>query len=226
MHILLIEDNPKVASFIQRGLKEEGYTVDVARDGEEGLFMGQDSGYDVLILDLLLPKRSGLEVLKALRAARLATPVLILTAKDEMKDKITGFNTGADDYLTKPFNFEELLARVRALARRSSAITPSVLKTADLEFDLLKRTARRGKKELILTNRECALLEFLMRHPNQVVSRSLLSEQVWGYDFDTSSNVVDVHIARLRRKIDEGFSLKLIQTVRGSGYILQVPEPA
>lgn len=226
MHILLVEDNPKVASFIQRGLKEEGYTVDLARDGEDGLFMAQTSKYDVLILDLLLPKRNGLEVLQVLRAGRITTPVLILTAKDEMRDKITGLNAGADDYLTKPFDFEELLARVRALARRQETLTPLVLKVEDLEFDLPKRSARRGKRELVLTNRECALLEFLMRHPNQVVSRSFLSEQVWGYDFDMFSNVVDVHIARLRRKIDEGFSVKLIQTVRGSGYMLQAPERA
>ncbi len=225
MRILLVEDNPKVASFIQRGLKEEGFSVDLARDGEEGLFLAESAGeFDVLILDLLLPKKSGLEMLRALRAKKNDTPVLILTAKDELKDKITGLNAGADDYLTKPFSFEELLARVRALSRRRKALDASVLQFGDLELDCLKRRAARGTHELLLTAREFTLLEYLMRHPNQVTNRALLAEHVWGHDFDTFSNVIDVHIARLRRKLDDGFSTKLLQTVRGCGYVLTAPE--
>ncbi len=223
MRILLVEDDARVASFIRRGLREEHYTVDLARDGEEALFLAQTDEYDLLILDILLPKRSGLDVLRALRAERLGTPVLLLTAKDELQDKVAGLDAGADDYLTKPFGFEELLARVRALLRRRGSLIPTVLRAADLELDVLRHRATRGGRELTFTNREYALLEFLLRHAGQVVTRTQLAEHVWEHDFDTYSNVVDVHIARLRRKIDDGHTLKLLHTVHGRGYQLQAP---
>ncbi len=224
MRILLVEDDVRVASFIRRGLKEENFTVDLVHDGEQAVFSAQDNDYDLMILDLMIPKQSGLEVLKILRSSGIDIPILILTAKDEIKDKVAGLNAGADDYLTKPFGFEELLARVRALLRRRGDLAPAVLKALDLEMDVLRRRVMRGKNELSLTNREYALLEFFLRHPNQVVTRTMLSEHVWEHDFDTFSNVIDVHIARLRRKIDEGFAPPLLQTVRGSGYMLHVPE--
>ncbi len=219
-----MEDDPRVASFIRRGLREEHYAVDVASDGEQALFTAQTGEYDLIILDLLLPKKSGLEVLRTLRAEKVPIPVLILTAKDKPEDKVTGLDAGADDYLTKPFGFEELLARIRALLRRRGDMTPTILRLADLELDTLRHRATRKGKEIPLTNREYALLEFFLRHSNQVVTRSMLAEHVWEHDFDTFSNVIDVHIARLRRKIDDGFSPKLLQTLRGSGYKLALPE--
>jgi DNA-binding response OmpR family regulator len=224
MRILLAEDDSRVASFVRRGLREEQYAVDMAADGEKALFMAQTVEYDLIILDLMLPKKDGMEVLRALRGAKCGTPVLVLTAKDKPKDKVEGLNAGADDYLTKPFGFEELLARVRALLRRRGDMVPTVLAAADLEMDTLKHRVRRGGKDLDLTNREYALLEFFLRHPNEIVTRTQLSEHVWEADFDTFSNVIDVHIARLRQKINEGFSPKLLETVRGKGYILQIPE--
>lgn len=223
MRILVVEDDSRVASFIRRGLREEQYTVDVAKDGEEGLFLAQTGEHDLLILDLMLPKRSGLEVLQALRAERITVPVLILTAKDELEDKVKGLDAGADDYLTKPFGFEELLARVRALLRRRGDMAPTLLRAADLELDTLRHRATRGGRDLDLTNREYALLEFLLRHANQAVTRTMLAEHVWEHDFDPLSNVIDVHIARLRHKIDDGCSPKLLQTMRGRGYWLGIP---
>ncbi|MEI7752244.1 MAG: response regulator transcription factor [Candidatus Omnitrophota bacterium] len=224
MRILLAEDDSRVASFVRRGLREEQYAVDMAADGEKALFMAQTGEYDLIILDLMLPKKDGMEVLRTLRASKAGTPVLILTAKDKPKDKVEGLNAGADDYLTKPFGFEELLARVRALLRRRGDMIPTVLTAANLEMDTLKQRVCRGKRDLDLTNREYSLLEFFLRHPNEIVTRTKLSEHVWETDFDTCSNVIDVHIARLRQKINEGFSLKLLETVRGKGYILQIPE--
>lgn len=224
MRILLVEDDKRVASFIRRGLREEGYTVNVSFDGEEGLYLAQTETYDLIILDLLLPKRSGLEVLRALRSERVTIPILILTAKDQLEDKVAGLDSGADDYLTKPFGFEELLARIRALLRRQPEMTPSVVRIADLEMDARQRRVKRGDREIDLTNREFAVLEYLLRHPKQVITRTALAQHVWEHDFDTSSNVIDVHIARLRRKIDDGFSPKLLQTLRGVGYRLENPE--
>ena len=224
MRLLLVEDDARVASFIRRGLREEQYAVDLAADGEEALSRAGSNDYDLIILDLLLPKRDGMDVLRILRSEKVATPILILTAKDKPKDKVQGLDAGADDYLTKPFGFEELLARVRALLRRRGDMIPTVLHAGDLELDTLRHSAKRGEKELDLTNREYSLLEFLLRHPNQIVTRTMLSEHVWENDFDTFSNVIDVHIARLRRKIDDGFQPKLLETVRGRGYILQIPE--
>ena len=224
MRILLVEDDSRVASFIRHGLREEHYTVDVATDGEQALFLAQTGEYDLIILDIMLPKRSGLDVLKTLRADGLTVPILILTAKDKLKDKVTGLNAGADDYLTKPFGFEELLARISTLSRRRGDMIPTSLRLADLELDTLRHRVTRDSKPLVLTNREYALLEFLIRHPNQLVTRTMLAEHVWEHDFDPLSNVIDVHIARLRRKIDHEFTAKLLHTVRGSGYILQAPE--
>ena len=221
MRILLVEDDPRVASFIRRGLREERYTVDVAKDGEQALFLAQTGEYDLIVLDVMLPKRDGLDVLRRLRSDRVTVPVLILTAKDELQDKVAGLNAGADDYLTKPFGFDELLARIRALLRRRGDLMPTVLRAADLELDVVRHRAVRAGKPLILTNREFSLLEFLLRHPNQIVTRTMLAEHVWEHDFDPLSNVIDVHIARLRRKIDESFALKLLETIRGSGYILK-----
>lgn len=223
MRILLVEDDHRVASFIRRGLKEEQYAVDVAKDGEEALTQAQLETYDLLILDLMLPKRSGLDVLKTLRAEKSTVPVLILTAKDELGDKVKGLDAGADDYLSKPFGFEELLARVRALLRRRGDMVPTVLRALDLELDALHHRATRGGRDLGLSNREFALLDYLLRHTNQVVTRTMLAEHVWEHDFDPLSNVIDVHIARLRRKIDDGSRVKLLQTIRGRGYKLQVP---
>jgi DNA-binding response OmpR family regulator len=224
MRILLAEDDSRVASFVRRGLREEQYAVDVATDGEKALFMAQAGEYSLIILDLMLPKKDGMEVLRTLRASKCGTPVLILTAKDKPTDKVEGLNAGADDYLTKPFGFEELLARVRALLRRGGNVAPTMLAAGDLQMDTLKHKVRRGGKEIDLTNREYALLEFFLRHPNEVVTRTTLSEQVWEADFDTFSNVIDVHIARLRQKINDGFPSKLLETVRGRGYILQISE--
>ena len=224
MRILLVEDDSRVASFVRRGLREEQYAVDMATDGEKALFMAQTAEYDLIILDLMLPKKDGMEVLRTLRGSKFGTPVLILTAKDKPKDKVEGLNAGADDYLTKPFGFEELLARVRALLRRRGDMIPTVLTAGDLQMDTLKHRVRRGDKDLNLTNREYDLLEFFLRHSNEIVTRTQLSERVWEADFDTFSNVIDVHIARLRQKINDGFPLKLLETVRGKGYILQIPE--
>lgn len=224
MRILLVEDDARVASFIKRGLSEEHYTVDRAEDGEKAHFLAQTGDYDLIILDIMLPKKSGLEVLSALRAEKITVPVLFLTAKDKSEDKVAGLDAGADDYLVKPFEFEELLARVRALLRRRGDMIPTLLRAGDLELDTLRHAARRAGKDLSLTSREYALLEFLMRHPNQVVTRSMLAEHVWEHDFDTYSNVIDVHIARLRRKIDDDFKEKLLKTVRGSGYVLEAPK--
>ena len=221
MHILLVEDDPRVASFIRRGLREERFTVDVATDGEQALSKAETAGHDLVILDLLLPKRGGMEVLQTMRAGGIHTPILILTAKDSPQDKVAGLNAGADDYLTKPFGFEELLARVRALLRRRGGVTPTALQVGDLVLDTLRHRVTRAGRELSLTNREYAVLEFLMRNTHRVVTRTMLAEHVWEHDFDTFSNVIDVHIARLRRKVDDEFSHKLLQTVRGAGYILQ-----
>ncbi|MFB3907164.1 MAG: response regulator [Candidatus Eisenbacteria bacterium] len=224
MRILVVEDDARVASFIRRGLREAQYVVDLATDGEQGLYMAQEGDYDLIVLDVLLPKKNGFEVVKSLRDQSNTVPVLILTAREGMKDKVAGLDSGADDYLTKPFGFEELLARVRALLRRRGYEVQTVLKAGDLELDTLRRKAMRGGKQLTLTNREYGLLEFLLRRPNQVVTRTMLAEHVWEQDFDPFSNVIDVHIARLRRKIDDSFEPKLLQTVRGSGYMLQVPQ--
>ncbi|MFN3134537.1 MAG: heavy metal response regulator transcription factor [Candidatus Kryptonium sp.] len=220
MKILLIEDEKKVASFIKRGLEEEFFTVDVAYDGEKGEFMALTSEYDLIILDILLPKKNGLDVLKSLRANKINTPILILTAKGSIEDKVEGLNLGADDYLTKPFAFAELLARVRTLLRRSSSEKSNIIKVADLELDIVKHTVKRGDKIIDLTAREFALLEYMIRNKGRVLTRTMIAEHIWDYHFDTGSNIIDVYIRRLRKKIDEGFSKKLIHTIRGVGYTI------
>ncbi len=221
MRVLVVEDDKGVASFLRRGLREALYTVDLAADGEEALFLAQTGEYDLIVLDLVLPKRDGLDVLRTLRGSRVTVPVLILTGKESEEDKVAGLDAGADDYLTKPFGFDEFLARVRALIRRRGDLATTSLHAGDIELDTLRHRATRGEVALALTNREYELLEFLLRHADEVVTRTMLAEHVWEHDFDPMSNVIDVHIARLRRKIDDGRPVKLLQTIRGRGYIMR-----
>lgn len=221
MRILLVEDEKKIASFIKRGLKEEHYVVDVADEGEKALFMAEVSPYDLIILDIMLPGRDGISICKELRSKKIGAPILMLTAKDKIGDKVLGLDSGADDYLTKPFSFDEFLARVRALLRRKEVGKTTTLKVADLELDQLTHTVKRGGKEIPLTSKEYALLEYLMLNANQVVTRTMLSEHVWHEDFDSFTNVIDVYVNYLRNKIDKGFKKRLIHTIRGTGYTLR-----
>ncbi|MFG0330844.1 MAG: response regulator transcription factor [Phycisphaerales bacterium] len=225
MRILVVEDNPKLAAAIEQGLVEQGYTIDVAHRGYEGEEMAAIEPYDVIVLDLMLPDRDGVDVCRNLRRRKIATPILMLTALSGTADKVTGLNAGADDYLTKPFEFEELLARVRALMRRAEPSESTVLSQDDLKLDLVQRTATRDGKIIKLSNKEFALLEFLMRNPNRVLSRSLIGEKVWDMNYEPSSNVIDVYISTLRKKIDRGFERPLIHTVVGMGYRFGSPEP-
>lgn len=224
MNILLVEDEPKVASFITRGLEAEHYAVDIAADGEAGLARAMAGGYDLVLLDVMVPKRDGLAVLRELRARGRTVPVLLLTARATLADKVAGLDLGADDYLTKPFAFAELLARVRALLRRGTAAMP-VLAVADLQLDPATHEVRRGGQRIDLTPREYALLEFFLRNRGRVLSRAVIAQHVWGVDFDTFTNVIDVYVNYLRRKIDAGFEPKLLHTVRGAGYVLKATEP-
>jgi DNA-binding response OmpR family regulator len=226
MRILLVEDEAKVASFIQKGLEEEQYQVDVVHDGEEGLRRALACEHDLIILDILLPKRDGMSVLRELRARRVATPVLILTAKDSVEDKVAGLNSGGDDYLSKPFAFAELLARSRALLRRNSPDRGVTLTVGDLTLDPVAHRVCRAGKAITLTSREYALLHYFMQHPDQILTRTMIVEQVWGYDFDNFSNVVDVYVNYLRNKIDRTFTPRLLHTVRGIGYVLKTPAEA
>jgi two-component system copper resistance phosphate regulon response regulator CusR len=219
MRVLIIEDEEKVAEFIRKGLQQEGYAVDVVRDGEEGAYQGENFDYDAVILDLMLPKLPGLEVLKKIRARHLNLPVLILTAKGSVEDKVTGLDRGANDYLVKPFAFAELSARVRALLRRG-AQESTILRLADLEMNTATRTATRAGRKIELKLKEFSLLEFLLRNARRTVTRTMIIEHVWDIHFDSVSNVVDVHINSLRNKIDRGFTPVLIHTVRGVGYVL------
>lgn len=223
MRILVIEDEKKVADFIKRGLKEEGFAVDVASDGEDGYFQATEILYDLIVLDLMLPKLDGLSLCKKLRQNDIQTPLIMLTAKDSVKDKVTGLDSGADDYLTKPFSFEELLARIRALMRKGKNKNqqPTQLQVADLVLDLVSHKAWRGKKEIILTVKEFALLEYFMHNAGIVITRTMISEHVWDINFDTFTNVIDVYVNYLRNKIDKGQKIRLIHTVRGRGYILK-----
>lgn len=222
MRLLVVEDEKKVAEFIRRGLDEEGYTVDVAVDGEEGLNLVLNRVYDLVILDINLPKIQGLEVLRHLRESGFGAPVLLLTVRATIEDKVLGLDTGADDYLAKPFAVDELLARVRALLRRRKETEPVTLQVADLILDPATRTVRRGDDIIELTAKEFSLLNHLMRNQGRVLSRTTIAENVWGYYFDTSTNVIDVYINYLRNKIDVGREPKLIHTVRGVGYVLKV----
>ena len=220
MKILLVEDEKKVANFVRSGLKSEGFTVDLAADGEEGLFLAQGGGFDLIILDILLPKLDGITVCKKLRTEGKTMPIIMLTAKDSVEDRVRGLDAGADDYLTKPFSFAELLARVRALTRRHKATEQEPLAVGDLTLDPETFEARRGGKKIPLSATEFRLLKYLMENSSHVVTKALILENVWGYDFSPESNVVDVYIKYLRDKIDKGFKSGLIKTVRGIGYRL------
>jgi len=221
MRILLVEDETKIASFIERGLKEQHYAVDVAADGEEGLYLAEINPYDLILLDIMLPKKDGITICRELRDQKINAPILMLTARDAVKDKVSGLNAGADDYLTKPFSFSELLARVRALLRRERQEKADVIKIADLQLNMLNHQVTRGKKEIPLTNKEYGLLEYLMLNANQIVTRTMISEHVWKESFNSFTNVIDVHIRYLRNKVDKDSKQKLIHTVRGTGYILK-----
>ena len=221
MRLLVVEDEPKVARFIERGLREENFAVDAAFDGEEGLDLALVHDYDLVILDVMLPKKDGFEVLEALRAAKRPCKVLMLTARDAVKDRVRGLNGGADDYLVKPFAFEELLARVRVLLRRSGGAETASLSFADLVLDVKARKVTRAGQPVALSAREFAVLEHLMRHQGEVISRTRLSEQVWDQHFDSMTNVIDVTLYHLREKVDRGFATPLIHTVRGVGYVLK-----
>ncbi len=220
MKILVVEDEAGVAQFIEQGLIEAGYAVDVAHDGLDGLHYAQAAQYDVIVLDIMLPRMNGLELLFEIREKRIKTPVLLLTARDGVDDRVRGLDSGADDYLVKPFAFSELLARIRALLRRPPLQADVVLRAGDLKMDLAKREVRRAEQLIELSPREFSLLELLLRHPNQVLSRTQIIERVWNSDFYCDTNVVDVYIGYLRRKIDQPFAPLLIQTVRGVGYKL------
>ena len=224
MKILVIEDDRTAADYLVKGLREAGHVVDHAADGKEGLFLAASEHYDAMVVDRMLPGRDGLSVLEVLRATGAQTPAIVLSALGSVDDRIKGLKAGADDYLTKPFAFAELLARLEALDRRSRAAGPvTKLQVGDLEMDLLARTVRRGDKEIDLLPREFQLLEYLMRNEGHVVTRTMLLENVWDYHFDPQTNVIDVHIARLRQKIDKDNPAPLIHTVRGSGYVLRAP---
>jgi DNA-binding response OmpR family regulator len=223
VRVLIVEDEKKVASFIAKGLQEEGHAVDVLYDGENGAIQALRVDYDLVVLDLMLPKRSGLEVLRAIRVEKTRLPVLILTAKGELEDRVSGLDAGADDYLVKPFAFAELSARVRALLRRGTG-EDTRLRVADLEIDTATRIVKRGGQHIELKPKEYALLEFLMRYARRPITRTMITEHVWDIHFDSISNVVDVHINSLRNKIDKGFSSPLIHTVRGVGYMLSDKE--
>jgi DNA-binding response OmpR family regulator len=218
MRILVVEDEPSIANFVRQGLSEAGYAVDVAQDGREGLEYALAAEYDVLVLDIMLPHLDGLELLRELRNRGRKTPSLMLTARDTVEDRVTGLDAGADDYLVKPFAFPELLARVRALLRRPPLQTGTILSLADLEMNTVTRQVRRNHRLIDLSPREYAVLEYLLRHPSQVLTRTQIGEHVWNFDFYNESNVVDVYVGYLRRKIDEGSTLPLIHTVRGVGY--------
>jgi len=222
MRLLLVEDDKKTATFLVKGLQRAGFAVDHASNGEDGLHLALTEPYDAAVIDLMLPKGDGLSLIEELRKQRINTPVLILSAKRSVDDRIRGLQTGGDDYLTKPFSFAELLARVQALVRRTSgAPEPTSLRAGDLSLDLLRREVVRGEKKLELQPREFALLEYLMRHAGEVVSKTMLLEHLWGYEFEPQTNVVDVLVCRLRKKLEVGGERQLIHTIRGVGYVLK-----
>jgi heavy metal response regulator len=221
MRILIVEDDKRLARYLKKGLEESSYAVDLALNGTDGLHLATHESYDLIILDIMLPEHDGMTILKDVRSAGINTPVIFLTAKDLTEDKIEGLNIGADDYIVKPFSFHELLARVRACLRRGSHKTSLQLKVADLELDPITRNVIRGSNKIELTPVEFSLIKYLMHHVGQVVTRTMISEHVWDSNFESFSNVVDVHIAKLRNKIDKGFNMKLIHTKRGVGYVLE-----
>ncbi len=223
MRILVIEDERKVARFIERGLKEERFAVDVAADGEEGLFRAQSNDYDLIVLDVLMPKKDGFQVLRELRAAKCRARILMLTARDSVEDRVRGLESGADDYLIKPFAFAEFLARVRVLLRRNLGADPVTLTAGDLAMDLKARKVTRAGQPVTLSAKEFGVLEYLLRHPDEVVTRTQLAEHVWDENFDSFSNVIDVTVYHLREKVDRDFKPTLIHTLRGVGYTLKTP---
>ena len=225
MQVLVIEDDEETAAYITKGLAESGHGADRAADGKEGLFMAMENSYEAMVVDRMLPGLDGLSIIKTLRASGQETPVLILSALGEIDDHVEGLRSGGDDYLVKPFAFSELLARLEALLRRNRPATvETVLRVADLEMDLLARTVKRAGRPLTLQPREYRLLEYLMQHAGQVVTRTMLLESLWDYHFDPQTNVIDVHISRLRGKLDKGFETPLLHTVRGAGYCLKAPD--
>ena len=225
MRILVVEDDSETASYLTGGLEEEGHAVSWSRAGRDGLFLAMSENFDLLIIDRMLPELDGLTLVKTLRAARIETPILFLTTMAGIDDRVTGLNAGGDDYLVKPFAFSELVARVKALSRRPRGTTVDTsFRVADLELDVVKHVVKRGGQQIQLQPREFRLLEYLMRHAGQVVTRTMLLDNVWNYHFDPKTNVVESHLSRLRTKIDKGFSPELIHTVRGAGYCLRAPE--
>lgn len=222
MRLLIVEDDTKISAFIVKGFKEAGFAVDLASDGEDGLFLATNEPYDAAVIDIMLPKLDGLMLIEKLRQKNISTPVIILSAKRSVDDRVKGLQTGGDDYLTKPFSFSELLARVQALIRRSAgAAEASVLTFDDISMDLLKREVQRGGKKIDLQPKEFSLLEYLLRNPERVLSKTLILEHLWDYSFDPQTNVVDVLVCRLRNKIDRDFDKKTIHTIRGVGYVLK-----
>ena len=226
MKILIVEDEQKTGDYLKQGLSEASFVVDLARDGADGLHHVLNEDYDLVVLDVMLPGLDGWEVLRAVRDAGKNMPVLFLTARDQVEERVKGLELGADDYLVKPFAFSELLARVRSLLRRGKAKEPEVLKAADLELDLLRRRVTRAGRRIDLTAKEFALMELLMRRRGEVLPRSLIASQIWDMNFDSDTNVIEVAVRRLRAKVDDEFEPKLIVTVRGMGYVLEVPESA
>lgn len=221
MRLLVVEDEKKVARFLRKGLEEEHYAVDVAYDGEEALDMAEVYDYDLVLLDIMLPKIDGMTVLRRIRENDNLVPILMLTAKDSVENIVKGLDAGCDDYLTKPFAFSELLARIRALLRREREAKDSVLEIADLRLSLPTREVTRAGKKIDLTAKEYALLEYFMRNPNRVLTRTIISEHVWDYHFDTDTNIIDVYVNFLRKKIDRDYDLKLVHTIRGVGYVMK-----
>jgi two-component system copper resistance phosphate regulon response regulator CusR len=221
MRVLLVEDETKIAAFLRKGLAENGFVVDVARQGDDGLHLARTVAYDLVVLDVMLPNLDGWAILTALRQEGKQTPVLYLTARDSVADRVKGLELGADDYLVKPFAFSELLARIRSILRRGPARQPETVRVADLEVDVVRLRAFRSGQRLDLTPKEFALLSLLARRAGEVLSRTLIAEQVWDMNFDSDTNVVDVHIRHLRSKVDDPFERKLIHTVRGVGYVLE-----
>jgi DNA-binding response OmpR family regulator len=221
MKLLVIEDEAKIASLLKKGLQEQGFTVDISGDGEDGFERATKTPYDAIVIDIMLPKRDGLSVLKMLRTRKSTAPVMIITARGDVNERVEGLNLGADDYMAKPFSMDEVVARIRALVRRVTGEMIALYKVGDLIMNLVTREVSRGSRRINLTVREFRLLEHLMRLPGQVVTRTQLIERVWEYHFDPGTNLVDVYIQRLRRKIDDGEDVKLIQTVRGVGYCVR-----
>ncbi len=225
MKILIVEDEAKTGNYLRQGLSEAGFVVDLAKDGRDGLHLALSAAYDLVVLDVMLPGIDGWQLLQALRQAGREMPVLFLTARDQVEDRVKGLELGADDYLVKPFAFAELLARARTLLRRGKAKEPELLRVADLELDLLRRRVTRSGRRIDLTAKEFSLLELLLRRQGEVLPRSLIASQVWDMNFDSDTNVIEVAVRRLRAKMDDDFEPKLIRTIRGMGYVLEAPEP-